>query len=107
MSLPQRFKLVFYVPPTALEACKTAVFAAGAGRYPGPGGYTECAFVSKGTGQFRPGDAAHPHVRDNPSYVYGEGRACVDEPVGWQCWRVGICGGDEGGDDMYWEGCRR
>lgn len=63
MSLPQRFKLVFYVPAAALDICKAAVFATGAGRYPGPGGYTECAFVSKGTGQFRPGDAANPHVR--------------------------------------------
>ncbi|KAF1993321.1 hypothetical protein P154DRAFT_527832 [Amniculicola lignicola CBS 123094] len=62
MSLPQRFKLVFYVPPVALNACKTAIFAAGAGRYPGPGGYTECAFVSKGTGQFRPGDSANPNI---------------------------------------------
>jgi len=63
MSIPQRFKLVFYVPPIALNACKTAIFTAGAGRYPGPGGYTECAFVSKGTGQFRPGVSANPQVR--------------------------------------------
>ena len=40
------------------SACKSAIFAAGAGRYPGPGGYTECAFTTKGIGQFRPGDAA-------------------------------------------------
>jgi hypothetical protein len=63
MSVPQRFKLVFYVLPANLEACKSAIFAAGAGKYPGPGGYTECAFVSKGTGQFRPGASASPHVR--------------------------------------------
>jgi hypothetical protein len=63
MSVTQRFKLVFYVPPTALNACKTAIFTAGAGKYPGPGGYTECAFMSKGTGQFKPGDSANPHVR--------------------------------------------
>ena len=59
----QKFKLVFFVPPSALSACKTAIFAAGAGRFPGSGGYTECCFTSKGTGQFRPGDAANPHVR--------------------------------------------
>jgi hypothetical protein len=35
----------------------------GAGKYPGPGGYTECALVSKGTGQFKPGASANPHVR--------------------------------------------
>lgn len=57
-----RFKLVFFVPPSALSACKTAIFSAGAGRYPGPGGYTEACFTSKGTGQFRPGDSAKPNV---------------------------------------------
>ena len=59
----QRFKLVFFTPPSAAAACKRAIFAAGAGRYPGPGGYTECAWTSSlGTGQFRPGDAANPHL---------------------------------------------
>ncbi|KAF2252682.1 structural toxin protein RtxA [Trematosphaeria pertusa] len=62
MSLPQRFKLVFFVPTAAMQTCKSAIFAAGAGKYPGPGGYTECAFTSKGTGQFRPGDAANPNI---------------------------------------------
>ncbi|OAL46030.1 hypothetical protein IQ07DRAFT_590813 [Pyrenochaeta sp. DS3sAY3a] len=58
----QKFKLVFFVPPAALSACKSAIFAAGAGRFPGSGGYTECCFTSRGTGQFRPGDAANPHI---------------------------------------------
>lgn len=57
-----RFRLAFLVPPAALEACKAAIFAAGAGRYPGPGNYTECCWTTKGTGQFRPGDTAHPHI---------------------------------------------
>ena len=57
-----RFKLVFFVPLSALEACKTAVFAAGAGRYPGPGKYTECCWTALGTGQFRPGDKANPYI---------------------------------------------
>ncbi|TPX11589.1 uncharacterized protein E0L32_007800 [Thyridium curvatum] len=57
-----RFKLVFFAPPAAVEACKTAIFAAGAGRYPGQGNYTECCWTSLGTGQFRPGDAANPHI---------------------------------------------
>ncbi|KAE8449574.1 hypothetical protein EG329_007904 [Mollisiaceae sp. DMI_Dod_QoI] len=61
-STPARFKLVFFVPPTALEACKTAIFAAGAGRYPGPGNYTECCWTAMGTGQFRPGNTANPHI---------------------------------------------
>ncbi|KAK5133584.1 hypothetical protein LTR08_007624 [Meristemomyces frigidus] len=58
-----RFKLVFFAPPSALAACKAAIFAAGAGRYPGPGVYTECCWSSTtGTGQFRPGNSANPHV---------------------------------------------
>lgn len=57
-----RFKLVFFAPPATLARCKAAIFAAGAGRYPGPGGYTECCWTAMGTGQFRPGDAANPHV---------------------------------------------
>lgn len=57
-----RFRLIFMVPLTAMEACKAAIFAAGAGRYPGSGNYTECCFTTIGTGQFRPGDAANPHL---------------------------------------------
>jgi hypothetical protein len=62
ISAAARFKLVFFVPPSALEACKAAVFAAGAGRYPGPGNYTECCWTTDGDGQFRPGDTANPHI---------------------------------------------
>jgi hypothetical protein len=57
-----RFKLIFYVPTSALAACKAAIFAVGAGSYPGPGNYTECCWVTLGTGQFRPGDTANPHI---------------------------------------------
>lgn len=56
-----RFKLVFFVPLSALEACKAAIFSAGAGRYPG-GKYTECCWTVLGTGQFRPGGMANPHI---------------------------------------------
>ncbi|KAF1837974.1 hypothetical protein BDW02DRAFT_565478 [Decorospora gaudefroyi] len=58
----QKFKLIFFVPPSALSACKSAIFTAGAGRFPGAGGYTEVCFTSRGTGQFKPGDAANPHI---------------------------------------------
>ncbi|KAI1374603.1 hypothetical protein F4677DRAFT_161997 [Hypoxylon crocopeplum] len=58
----KKFTLIFYAPPSAVSACKAAVFAAGAGRYPGPGNYTECCWSTAGTGQFRPGDAARPHI---------------------------------------------
>ena len=57
-----RFKLVFFVPSASLDACKAAIFAAGAGRYPGPGNYSECCWTTIGTGQFRPSDTANPHI---------------------------------------------
>ncbi|OAQ58111.1 structural toxin protein RtxA [Pochonia chlamydosporia 170] len=57
-----RFSLIFYAPPSAVQACKTAIFRAGAGRHSGPGNYTECCWSTMGTGQFRPGDAANPHI---------------------------------------------
>ncbi|KAK8132014.1 hypothetical protein PG999_000187 [Apiospora kogelbergensis] len=55
------FRLVFNVPKDHLAACKKAIFAAGAGRYP-QSNYTECCWETDGTGQFRPGDAARPHL---------------------------------------------
>ena len=61
-NMAARFTLVFHVPVAAVEACKAAIFAAGAGRYPGAGKYTECCWTSVGTGQFRPGDGANPHI---------------------------------------------
>ena len=61
-SAAARFKVVFFAPPSALVACKSAIFAAGAGRYPGIGNYTECCWTTIGTGQFRPGDTASPHI---------------------------------------------
>jgi hypothetical protein len=61
-SAATRFKLIFFVPPAAAEACKAAIFAAGAGTYPGRGNYTECCWTAAGTGQFRPGDTANPHI---------------------------------------------
>ncbi|KAF2707358.1 hypothetical protein K504DRAFT_504528 [Pleomassaria siparia CBS 279.74] len=62
MATLQKFKLIYFVPSAAVAATKSAIFAAGAGRYPGPGDYTEAAFITKGTGQFRAGDAANPHI---------------------------------------------
>ena len=62
MASVQTFKLIFFVPTSAAQACKTAIFKAGAGAFPGAGGYTECAFTTKGIGQFRPGDNANPNV---------------------------------------------
>ncbi|OAA55280.1 NGG1p interacting factor 3, NIF3 [Niveomyces insectorum RCEF 264] len=63
-NIKTKYQLSFFVPPANLEACKAAVFAAGAGRYPGSGNYTECCWTIThgGLGQFRPGDAANPHI---------------------------------------------
>ncbi|KAH8902290.1 hypothetical protein BR93DRAFT_258042 [Coniochaeta sp. PMI_546] len=62
VAVATRFRLVFHVPTSHLAVTKAAVFSAGAGRFPGPGNYTECCFTVLGTGQFRPGDAANPHL---------------------------------------------
>lgn len=51
--------LVVYVPVEHTELLLGALFAAGAGAL---GDYRECAFVSAGTGQFRPVDGASPAV---------------------------------------------
>ena len=45
------YTLCFYVPETALERVKAAVFAAGAGR---AGSYDSCCWQVAGQGQFRP-----------------------------------------------------
>ncbi|GAB7357020.1 hypothetical protein MBLNU459_g7847t1 [Dothideomycetes sp. NU459] len=60
--VPDRYKLILFTPPVALAKIKEAVFATGAGRYPGPGDYTEACFVTPGTSQFRPGKSAQPHI---------------------------------------------
>ncbi|KKK21444.1 hypothetical protein AOCH_000136 [Aspergillus ochraceoroseus] len=78
-----KFKLFFHVPPAALEACKAAVFAAGAGRYPGPGQYTETCFVIPGRGQFRPGATANPNIGTPErwsSWRKCESRRCAAHP---------------------------
>ena len=56
-----RYLLYFHAPEAAVDACKAAVFKAGAGRYP-EGRYTECCFTLRGDGQFRPGHTANPHI---------------------------------------------
>jgi hypothetical protein len=56
-----KYKLVFFVPPTHLAACKDAVFETGAGSYP-QGKYSKACFQSPGIGEFLPGEGANPHV---------------------------------------------
>ena len=51
--------LVVFVPRDHTDAVLAAVFAAGAGAL---GNYCECAFVTDGTGQFRPLTGADPAI---------------------------------------------
>lgn len=53
------YKIEFYVPESHLEAVKTAMFAAGAGRV---GDYDSCAWQTRGQGQFRPLEGASPYI---------------------------------------------
>ncbi len=52
-------KLCFYVPESHLEAVKSAVFAAGAGR---DGDYEQCCWQTQGLGQFRPLPGSDPYL---------------------------------------------
>lgn len=53
------FKLIFFVPESALELVKSAIFKAGAGRQ---GDYDQCAWQTKGEGQFRPLEGSQPYI---------------------------------------------
>lgn len=61
MALLPRYTLSFYVPNSALQKCKDALFAVGAGTYPG-GKYSHVCFEIRGNGQFRPNEGAVPKV---------------------------------------------
>jgi hypothetical protein len=52
-------KLVVFVPPTALDDVRDALFAAGAGRI---GAYDRCSWYTDGTGTFRGGEGTSPTV---------------------------------------------
>lgn len=54
-----RYKLIFHAPLAAVEACKQAIFSAGAGHYPN---YSQCAFTVVGDEQFLPGPVAQPNI---------------------------------------------
>ncbi|MCH9741875.1 MAG: NGG1p interacting factor NIF3 [Proteobacteria bacterium] len=53
------FHFAFYVPETHVEAVKTAIFAAGAGKV---GHYDCCSWQTVGQGQFRPLLGAQPFI---------------------------------------------
>ena len=69
-----RYKLVFFAPPVALSPIKEAIFATGAGSYPGQGSYTKCCFTTPGVGQFLPGESAKPAIGE-PGQVEEVGEA--------------------------------
>jgi dinuclear metal center YbgI/SA1388 family protein len=55
-------KLVVFCPIDAFEKVQSALFAAGAGEI---GNYSECSFVSEGTGSFTPNEFANPQLGEN------------------------------------------
>ena len=57
--MKERRKLVVFVPETALDAVRGALFDAGAGRI---GLYERCSWYATGTGTFRGGEGADPAV---------------------------------------------
>jgi len=52
-------KLVVFVPLTHVDAVRTAMGTAGAGKI---GNYSNCSFSCRGVGQFKPEDGAHPAI---------------------------------------------
>ena len=52
-------KLVVFVPATALDQVRDAIFAAGAGRI---GAYERCSWYTEGTGTFRGLEGSDPAV---------------------------------------------
>jgi dinuclear metal center YbgI/SA1388 family protein len=61
-------KIVTFLPVDAVEAVRSALTAAGAGRI---GRYEECSFITAGTGTFRAGEGADP--------VVGEGGGVLND----------------------------
>lgn len=63
MATCERFKLVFTAPHAPLKAIKDAIFAVGAGTYPGAK-YSRVCFQTPGLGQFLPDEqkGAMPHI---------------------------------------------
>lgn len=53
------YKLTVFIPDSALEQVKAALFSAGAGTI---GNYEQCCWQVQGTGQFRPLEGSTPHI---------------------------------------------
>lgn len=79
--MPERVKLVWFVPLTHLDATRDAVFAAGGGHI---GGYSRCSWWTVGTGSFVGGDGTSPFL----------GRAGTEEHVTEARVETVVSGGD-------------
>ena len=53
------YKLTVFVPDSALQQVKSALFAAGAGKI---GDYKQCCWQVQGIGQFMPLAGSTPHI---------------------------------------------
>ena len=53
------YKLTVFIPDSALEPVKSALFAAGAGKI---GNYEQCCWQVQGSGQFMPLAVSQPHI---------------------------------------------
>ncbi|KAI0031975.1 GTP cyclohydrolase 1 type 2/Nif3 [Vararia minispora EC-137] len=60
--VPSRFKLVFFVPISHTQQVLQHLFASFPTSLGAIGNYRQCAFLTRGTGQFMPVDAAQPTV---------------------------------------------
>lgn len=56
-----KYFLNYYVPKTHVMECNEAIFAVGAGTYPG-GQYSRCWFEVRGIGHFHPNQGATPAI---------------------------------------------
>ena len=58
------YKLTVFIPESALDQVKSALFVAGAGTI---GNYEQCCWQVKGTGQFMPLSSSTPHIGTHDS----------------------------------------
>ena len=76
------YKICVFVPETAVEQVKQAMFAAGAGKI---GDYDSCCWQTMGQGQFRPLEGSSPFIGEqNRIETVAEYRiemVCADELI--------------------------
>ncbi|BBM70165.1 Nif3-like dinuclear metal center hexameric protein [Rhodothermus marinus] len=79
------YKLVTFVPASHFEQVREALAEAGAGRI---GNYEACAFATRGTGYFRPGDMARPFIGEPGKLESAEELRLEVEVARWDLPRV-------------------